>query len=262
MFERRPIGGTGAASFELAHRLRRAEFVRPTTEPHNFALQALGETGIVGFLLFAGAVAFAALAVRRRSADPAAVALGLCLVAFLANVLIDIGWDYVAVAAPAFLSLGILLAEPRLEPGRREPLWSIGALVAAAAIVLSLAAPYVAQRKVNDAVARGDPRLAAQAHSWNPLSIDPLLTEAALEQSRGRRLDALRLYTRATTTQPENPEGWVELGLFELNDASNACSAFRALSRAYELDRYNPSVALDGGPLDQARARANRRGCA
>ena len=28
MFERRPIGGTGAGSFELAHRLRRAEFVR------------------------------------------------------------------------------------------------------------------------------------------------------------------------------------------------------------------------------------------
>ena len=56
MFERRPIGGTGAASFELAHRLRRAEFVRPTTEPHNFALQSLGETGIVGCALFAAAV--------------------------------------------------------------------------------------------------------------------------------------------------------------------------------------------------------------
>src|SRR4051794_38202762 len=55
MFERRPIGGTGAASFELAHRLRRAEFVRPTTEPHNFALQSLGETGIVGVALFAAA---------------------------------------------------------------------------------------------------------------------------------------------------------------------------------------------------------------
>src|SRR5215471_2472262 len=145
MFKRRPIGGTGAGSFQLAHRLRRAEYVRPSTEPHNFALQSLGETGVVGFALFAGAVVFAVLGVWRRLRDPAAAALALCLLAFLANILIDIGWDYVAVAAPAFLSLGVLLAGPQTEPGRREPLSSAGALVAAAAVVLSLAAPYISQ---------------------------------------------------------------------------------------------------------------------
>src|SRR6266545_5014168 len=42
-FEDKPLAGTGAASFQLAHRLRRAEFTRPVTEPHNFALQMLGE---------------------------------------------------------------------------------------------------------------------------------------------------------------------------------------------------------------------------
>jgi hypothetical protein len=262
MFERRPIGGTGAGSFELAHRLRRAEFVRPTTEPHDFALQTLGETGIVGFLLFAGAVVSAALAVRRRVGDAAALALALCLFAFLANSLIDIGWDYVAVAAPAFLSLGVLLAEPGAPAARREPFLAVGALVLGATVVFSLAAPYVSQRKVDEAVVSGDPELAARAHSWNPLSLDPLLTQAALEQSLGRRLAALRLYRQATTTQPENPEGWAQLGLFELGDGRNPCAAYRALSRAYELDRYDPAVALDGGPLDQARARAKRLGCA
>src|SRR5262245_13779453 len=262
MFERRPIGGTGAGSFELAHRVRRAEFVRPTTEPHNFALQTLGETGIVGFLLFAGAVVSAALAVRRRVGDAAALALALCLVAFLANTLIDISWDYVAVAAPSFLVLGVLLAEPSGAPARREPFLALGTLLLGATAVLSLAAPYVSQRKVDDAVARGDPALAARAHAWNPLSLDPLLTQAALEQSLGRGGEALRLYRQATTTQPENPEGWVQLGLFELDDGRNPCAAFRALSRAYELDRYDPAVAFDGGPLDQARARAKRLGCA
>jgi hypothetical protein len=263
MFERRPIGGTGAGSFELAHRLRRAEFVRPTTEPHNFALQSLGETGVVGFLLFAGSVVFAALAVRRLLADAAALALALCVLAFLVNALIDIGWDYVAVAAPAFLSLGVLLAEPSAEPApRRERLWALGALVLGATVVLSLAAPYVSQRKVDQAVVSGNPKLAAQAHSWNPLSLEPLLTQAALEESLGRRLEAFRLYRRATTTQPENPEGWVQLGLFELGDGRNPCAAYRALTRAYELDRYDPAVALDGGPLDQARAHAKRLGCA
>ena len=54
----------------------------------------------------------------------------------------------------------------------------------------------------------------------------------------------------------------MQLGLFELGDGRNPCAAYRALSRAYGLDRYDPAVALDGGPLDRARARAKRLGCA
>jgi len=262
MFERRPIGGTGAASFELAHRLRRAEFVRPTTEPHNFPLQALGETGIVGFALFVGAVVAAALAVRRRLRDPAAVALAVCLLAYLGNLLVDIGWDYVAVSAPAFLSLGVLLAEPRTTATRREPLWALGVLALGVTVCISLAAPYIARDKVDDAVATGNAQLAAQAHSWNPLSIDPLLTEAALEAADGNRMKALGLFRQATRTQPENPEAWAELGVFELDTMRDPCAAYRSLSRAYALDRYNRAVALDGGPLDVARAGAKRRGCA
>jgi tetratricopeptide (TPR) repeat protein len=262
MFERRPIGGTGAASFELAHRLRRAEFVRPTTEPHNFALQALGETGIVGFSLFAAAVVLAAVAVRRRVADAAAVALAVCLLAYLGNILIDIGWDYVAVSAPAFLALGVLLAEPGPTSARREPIWALGALALGVTACLSLAAPSMARHKVDEAIATANPALAAQAHSWNPLAIDPLLTEAALEAFEGRPLKALRLYRRATDTQPENPQAWVERGLFELDSLRDPCGAYRSLSRAYALDRYNRAVALDGGPLDTARSRAKRRGCA
>ena len=111
-------------------------------------------------------------------------------------------------------------------------------------------------------MASGNPATAAQAHSWNPLSLDPLLTEAALEQSLGHDGKALALYRQATTTQPENPEGWVELGLFELDGRRNPCAAYSALSRAWHLDRYDPAVAFHGGPLDQARARARKLGCA
>jgi hypothetical protein len=262
MFERRPIGGTGAASFELAHRLRRAEFVRPTTEPHNFALQSLGETGIVGFALVVASVILAAIAVRRRLGDAAAVALAVCLLAYLGNILIDIGWDYVAVSAPTFLALGVLLAEPGTTAARREPIWALGALAFGLTACLSLAAPSIARHKVDEAIASASPEIAAQAHSWNPLAVDPLLTEAALEGFEGRPLKALRLYRQATDTQPENPQAWVERGLFELDSLREPCSAYRSLSRAYALDRYNRAVALDGGPLDVARARARNRGCA
>ena len=213
-FEDEPLAGTGAGSFQLAHRLRREEFTRPVTEPHNFALQMLGETGIVGFLLFAGAVGFAVAAVRRRLRDDAAVALAVCALAYLVHILIDVGYDFVAVSAPFFTLLGVLLAEGKTPVARREPVWAFGALLLAATVVLSLAAPYVAQRKVDEAVATRDPELAAQAHSWNPVSILPLLTEAAIEEQLGHKQQARQLYRDAVSTQPENPDAWVELGLF------------------------------------------------
>jgi len=41
----------------------------------------------------------------------------------------------------------------------------------------------------------------------------------------------------------------------------DACTAYRELSTAYGLDRYNPVIAKDGGLLDVARAKARARRC-
>ena len=172
--------------------LRRSQATRPVTEPHNFALQSLGETGIVGFLLFVGAVVSAALAIRRRvGADDAALVLALCLLAYLAHILIDVGYDFVAVSAPSFVVLGVLLGSPSEPRTRREPLWAFGGLLLAATAVFSLAAPYIASSKENQALDKLDPAIAAQAHDWNPVAVEPLLIEAALEESRNP-LKALR----------------------------------------------------------------------
>jgi hypothetical protein len=199
--------------------------------------------------------------VRRRLRDDAAVALAICALAYGVHVLVDIGYDFVAVSAPFFAIVGVLLADGTRPIARREPVWAFGALLLAAAVVLSFASPYIAQRKVDQAVASENPDLAAQAHSWNPVSIVPLETEAALEQGLGHKLQALQLYREAVDTQPDNPEAWVELGLFQLDVRKDACGAFRSLSVAYGLDRYNPAVALDGGPLDVARVKARKAGC-
>jgi O-Antigen ligase/Tetratricopeptide repeat len=259
-FEDKPLAGTGAASFELSHRLHRAEYTRPVSEPHNFALQELSENGIVGFVLLAGTVGFGAVAIRRRRRDAAAVALAVCALAYLLNILVDVGYDFVAVSAPFFTLLGVLLTESSARVAHREPVWAAGTLALAAACVLSLASPVIAQHKVDEAVAQADPEIAAEAHSWNPVSVVPLLTEAALEESLGHRGAALRLYRRAVDTQPENPDAWVALGQFQLAD-DDSCGAFRSLNEAYGLDRYNPVIAVDGGALDVARAKARKAGC-
>jgi hypothetical protein len=260
-FEDEPLAGTGAGSFELSHRLRRAHFTRPVTEPHNLALQALGETGIVGFALFAGAVALAVLAIRRRALDDAARVLVLCALAYLLHVLIDVGYDFVAVSAPVLVIVGVLISRPSPPPARREPLWALGAVAFAATATLSLAAPYISERKLDEAARTGDPGLAAEAHDWDPVSIGPLQLQAVLEETRRNDLKALQLYRQAVDTQPENPDAWLELGRFELEVRQDACAAYRALNEAYTLDRFNTEISARNGLLDRARRQVNAGAC-
>ncbi len=85
-----------------------------------------------------------------------------------------------------------------------------------------------------------------------PVSWQPLATQASIEQNK---LRALQLYHLAVDAQPENPEPWIQLGLFELNEMKNACAAYRDLNQAYTLDRFNPEIALKGG---RSTSRARR----
>jgi len=261
LFRHKPLGGYGAGTFGLAQQLRDATFARPTTEPHNLALQLLGETGIVGFLLFAGAVAFGAVAIRRNALDDVSLVLGVCALAYLLHALVEIDFDFVAVSAPFFVLFGALLVR-RAEPARRrEPIWAFAAIALAAAAVLSLAAPRVASQKLNAAIATGNLDAAKQAHAWNPESADIIDVWADLESARGQTLRALQLYHQAIELQPENPDTWLALGLYELDVHHDACAAYRALNEVYTRDRFLPDVATKGGALDIARAKVNKGAC-
>jgi O-Antigen ligase len=253
MFEDQPVGGTGAASFAVARRPIRTN-TTVATEPHNLALQFLGEMGIVGFLLFGGAVVTAGLGVIgaiRRLDEPdaaAATALAVALLAYLLHALIDYDWDFVALTAPTLLLLGILLAAGRATRLRfRAPVWAAGAVLFAAAAAFSLTAPWLAARDVADAYAALDRDEIGQAldeaksaRALNPLAIEPLFATAAAEEARGDDRAALERYVQAVDLQPKNWRTWYELGRFELGTGRRA-RGIRHLRQARELDPLGPA---------------------
>jgi hypothetical protein len=256
-----PWRGTGAGSFELTHRLLRTNNI-VVTEPHNVPLQFLSETGLVGFFLVLVSIGAAAVGVvrRLRSLDggerAAASALAVLAAAYVLHSLVDFDWDFVAVSAPFFLSVGALLGgrlvreEPRL-------VWTPVPAAAAAAVALSLLTPWFAERSTDSArtaIADGRPVLAYRdardARSLSPLALDPLLVQAAALEQLGDFQGARRLYIDAVGLQPLNWWPWYVLGRFEAGQ-QDWVRAVPPLERSVELDPLNP---LPAAELRQARS--------
>jgi hypothetical protein len=270
VFEEHPGRGTGARTFELARRPLRSDTQAPI-EPHNLGLQALSETGLVGFALLGATVVAAVLvvagALRRLhgSERAAAVALAAAAVAYLAHSLIDMGWEYLAVSVPVFLAVGVLAGAGRAPPerGPRRPVLAAGVALVAATLVASLASPWLAERRIDDAFAaleQGDTvgagEAAARAADLNPLSIEPLLVQALAAEVLGDRSGAERLYRDAVELQPRNPVTWYEFGRFLFESKRDPDNAFLILDRSYALDPYGPAGPL----LDEVRAALEARG--
>jgi hypothetical protein len=262
-FEDQPLRGTGAGTFELTHRLLRTNEV-VATEPHNLPLQFLSETGIVGALLAAGALAAAGIGIVRRvgrlRGEERAVALALALgvLGFVLHALVDFDWDFVSVCAPFLISSGVLLASG--APVVRERRAALTPIPAALAFVaaFSLLTPWFAQRNTDSALASleaGRPAQAArQAHdarALNPLALEPLFVEAAAAEQLGDLGAARDLYVKAVDLQPLNWSAWYELGAFWVS-VKNHEAAVAPLERAVELD---PHGTLAPALLKQVRSR-------
>jgi tetratricopeptide (TPR) repeat protein len=131
-------------------------------------------------------------------------------------------------------------------------------LAAALVLVIAIAAAWTAFQPVravhasDTAFDRLDANQAAAAEGTatvatkrNPLSIDPLLDLAAIQQARGRVKEAGATLERAVRLEPASAEAWRRLGqlrLSALDDPQGALSAFRA---AYYLDPKSPESTSD-----------------
>ena len=262
IFRADPLAGAGANSFEVA-RKRYRETASPVTQPHSVPLQFLAGTGLVGLALFVALVAAAAAAAvgaRRRlegAERDAAAALSVALALWLAHALVDYDWDFVAVTGPVLFAAGVLAAAGRPVRTSARPLAAVAAVALALAAAVSVVTPWLAERSVRDvgeALDRGDLAAAAdsadRARSLDPLALAPLFARARVEEARGDSGAALDTYRDAVRLQPENPETWYELGLYEFH-RGDRCSAYVHLNEAYTLDPAGRQW-VDGGPLDQA----------
>jgi tetratricopeptide (TPR) repeat protein len=255
-WQERPAVGTGAGSFLLTNLRYRTSYLDQATEPHSLPLQFLSETGLVGLALFVAAVgALLAAAGRRRSHE---LALSMLLPAFVLHGLLEIDWDFLAVAAPAFVAAGALAARPGAT-GRRSPFVALVAVGAAVAVVSSSVLPWLGERwaaQAQDAATAGKPAravaLAKRARTVDPVSLDPLFAQALGEEIRGRIAAAAAVFEHATEVQPRNPQPWVWLGRLEL-DAGCPRRALRHLERFVELD---PKARPEAGAFEKDRALA------
>jgi len=265
--------GAGAGTFEIARKRYRSD-ARNVTQPHSVPLQQLAGGGLVALGLFCALVLAAAatcvfsLRWLEGGERAAAVALVAAPVAYLLHALVDYGWDFLAVTAPTMVALGVLAGAGHPPGARRSrPVLGLGAVLVALALLVSFASPRLADTSVRDstrALGAADFVRARDRADWarffNPLSVDPIFAVARIRERQNFQRAAEETYVDAVELQPENPETWYALGLFELQALGKLCAAYEFLNQAYTLDPAGHQWS-EGGPLDVARDAVNRGAC-
>ena len=259
-FERDPLHGAGSDNFQQDY-LARGESREKPRYPHSLELAVLSQTGIVGGLLFAGAVGAAlaaALSLRRRLSGPAAGAVAAALglfVYWLLHASVDWLYELPALGGLAFAMLGLATAVRDEQPAASGPvrrtrvaLRIVPALMAGAA-ALSFALPWLAEREISRAAELWGARPQAayehldRAGRFNPVSVRPALFEGTIALRLGHEGRAERAFRDAVEREPRNAYAWLELAALASSRGDRAL-ARRRVARASRLDPRDEATRL------------------
>jgi hypothetical protein len=261
-FERHPLGGTGAGTFEFVwnRNPERTSFVR---DGHSLYLESLGEMGLPGTLLvltLLGALLVAAFRTTLRAPDVvgtgAGVGITAALVVFCVFAGVDWIWESTAVTAMA-LALGTLAATagarsaPPLGIAKRLPLALLMLIALAVQVPVLTAAVQV--RESQHAVRAGDMDNAVSAANTAvqsaPWEASGYVQRALVLEELGLPRRAAADARRAADREPTNWQHWLILARLEA-EAGQVRAAVAHVRRAADL---NPRAAVFKSPPGAAR---------
>lgn len=273
-FKRSPLLGAGIDNFGADYVRYRHSLEQPLY-PHSLEARLLGETGLIGFGLFA-VFAFAAgwlavLALRARSLlAPVGFASATMFVYWLAHGSLDWLWEFPGLTGPVFALLGCSASiEPPPNPAEARTQWrrlntpSAHVAVGVAAAIL-LVPSWLAARDVASALSswRRDPSRASSllhnATRLNPLSDEADVVAGTIDERRRNWPAVQQAFERALSRNEQNWYSHLELGI-ALAKQGDRAGAIATLTRAHVLDPREPlvtdvlSAARAGRPIDVTR---------
>ena len=252
-FERHPLIGVGADNYELDYTERGDTYASPRYA-HSLELRVLSHTGLVGGLLFGGAVGLALFlavpyAVRGRGFDPVVAGASLMVFVYWAvHGSVDWLWEYPGLAGPAFALLGVAAAlagtrraVPASEVGRGLPRPALaGGAVAVLLLSASLTLPWLAERDLRHVLDTdaADPfdsldRL-ERAARLNPLSPNFHKASGVILARQGRLDEAALEFREALERSPRDSYSELQLGVIA-SELDQPDEALAHLAEASEL---------------------------
>jgi len=239
-FERHPLAGIGDRGFGPAYLIHRRSTEVPA-RAHSFELDALSETGVIGFALLLAALApLVWLTARGAWCGDLAGTAGFGAAAyFVTHASADWIWTIPAVGVPFFALLGTASAvrEPRAAPR----LAGIGVAVASVAVALVLFAPPWLSATLSSSALNGSSSPGSDlrwARRLDPLSVEPYVVAASLARTPAEAIPPLQTAARK---EPRSVDARFQLGLAYLR-ANRRAAARRELQAALRLEPGEPSI--------------------
>jgi MFS family permease len=233
-FSRHPVAGIGTRGFYAAY-LEHGRSAETPARAHSVWLDALSETGVIGFvLLFVALGALLVVAARSARASLAVCAAFAACVYWLAHASIDWIWTLPASGIVFFSLLGVAAAGGARAVVR--PRVAAAGAIAVAALVLVVFAPawlssrYVERALGSTAAASADQDL-DRARRLDPISTTVYVVEAQLAPDAAGRIGPLR---RAVDKEPRSAGLRLLLGV-AYREAGQMDQARRELAEAHRL---------------------------
>lgn len=246
MIKAHPVLGYGPYSFRFVQPHDQSSVLATSDHTHNVFLKYASERGVPAAVFLIIIVAWSLVAGLKKMSDAKGkhVPLSFFLVVGIAGVfahnLIDFNLQFVGIALPVWMAMGMLLAtETRGGEWTKNVRVVLAVLLLAAALIEGTALALSSRARHADAAGDSVSALAWYAKTdWSVYPRDGWLSRGAILLSQNELPEAESAVNKSITLNEEDGRAWRLLGDVYLR-WNKRSEALRAYEKAYVLDRYN-----------------------